>query len=169
MSALLGVAALTLGMTAVFACGQASIKVFVPCPTPTGVDITFKGVQAVFQSQDCFNGGACHNKANGGASGLVLGGDQTTPMEIYTGVLAGGSQGPGTNISHPGPGDHDVVIGSGASLSLLLRKPLANDPLGVLTHQGGKQFGSVNTPGYKSIYGWTSNGALAPVNGGGGC
>jgi hypothetical protein len=139
-----------IGGAAGMGCGEATIKTFRPCPTPTGVDFTFRGgVLPVLQTRDCYNGSSCHNKGNGGASGLILGGDNTTPDEIYGYLMTGGFQGQGP--------DFDVSVGSTAANSLILQKPLSTSPV---SHSGGKQFGTENDDGYKAIFLWASNGAL---------
>lgn len=131
-------------------CGQASIKTFAPCPTPTSLDITFRrGVLQVFVSADCTIGSNCHSKQNGGASGLILGGGNATPEEIYANLIAGGSQAQG--------GDVDVAVGTSAAQGLVLQKPLSTNPI---IHTGGKAFGSETSPGYLTIFLWASNGAL---------
>ncbi|HVO30554.1 MAG TPA: hypothetical protein VMV18_07455, partial [bacterium] len=111
--------ALAAGVAAAAAvgCGEATIKTFVPCATPTAVDPTFTGVLAVFQSKDCFNGAGCHNAQNPGgpASQLALGGEDS--HLVYLNIMSGGAQAHG--------GDKDVVVGSNAAASLLLKKPLA--------------------------------------------
>ena len=149
--------AFVVGGAAGMGCGEATIKTFRPCPTPTGIDFTFRGgVLSTFQTRDCYNGTACHNKSNGGASGLILGGEGTTPDEIYGYLMTGGFQGQGP--------DYDVSVGSTAMNSLILQKPLQTSPV---NHNGGKQFNDPSDPGYKALFLWASNGA--PNNGSTGC
>jgi hypothetical protein len=138
--------------TAGLGCGNATLTNFAPKPKPSGIDRTFRtGVLPVFAGRDCYQGTSCHNKGNNGASGLILGGDTTTPDEIYLNVMSGG------NLQRSSSDKDVVTILNSAQNGLLLRKPLATSGL---NHSGGKQFGTENDSGYQTILLWSSSGAL---------
>jgi len=138
---------LVAGAAGSLACGQASLKEYMPGGTPTP-DITWKtGVIPIFANSEC-DQAACHSQASK-QGGLVL--DHTLPPDaLYTIVVTSGG-----NIQHAMQGEEaDTTTPAN---SLLLQKPTNTYVPG--GHAGGTLFGT-NSPQYTTIKAWVTAGAL---------
>lgn len=153
-----------------FACGEASLKVTKPTPTPDdSIDCSFSGgVMETFATRDCGNAG-CHGQNFSAQLQLVS--PDLSNDEIYDLLLDSGGIVQRTSNCHlewegceddpgnPPSGEfcciRDVRPGF-PGRSLLLQKPFADSNEG---HGGGKQFGSDEDEGYLSIECWIEDGA----------
>ena len=160
-----------LGTSVVFglACGEASLNVTKPTPTPDPVDCSFRGgVQEVFASRDCANVG-CH--FDPGIGQLTLASDTMSNGDIHELLLdSGGTTQRSSNCANESPECADdpanppaggfcctrAVRPGHPEFSLLLQKPFLGNPI---THGGGKQLGSDQDPSYLSIKCWIEDGA----------
>jgi len=165
--AVLSVASATVGL---LACGEASLKVSTPTPTPDDlVDCTFSvGVMETFATRDCGNV-SCH--IDPGTAQLTLLSTTMSNDEIYRLLLdSGGSSQRSSGCGGESPECADdpndppaggyccnrTVRPDHPSASSLLQKPYADNPV---THGGGKQFGSDDDLNYMSVKCWIEEGA----------
>lgn len=150
------------------ACGEASLKVSTPTPTPNqSVDCTFRGgVVETFLTRDCGNL-SCH--LDPGAAQLTLASGIMDDDEIYRLLLdSGGTAQRNSDCANEGPECADdptsptgnccnrTVRKNKPAASLLLQKPYLDNPI---THGGGKQFGSDSDEGYLSVKCWIEDNA----------
>lgn len=148
-------------------CGEATVKVSTPTPTPNeSVDCTFRGgVVETFVTRDCGNTG-CHLQP--GAAQLTLVGPMDDD-EIYRLLLdSGGTAQRNSNCAAEGPECADdpnsatgnccnrTVRMNHPAASLLLQKPYLDNPI---THGGGKAFGSDSDESYLAVKCWIEDGA----------
>lgn len=153
-----------------FACGEASLKVTRPTPTPDGsVDCTFSGgVMETFATRDCGNA-TCHGSPF--TADLQLVSADLSNDELYHLLMnSGGSaqragdchlewEGCAEDPGNPPAGEFCCVRAVRPNFperSLVLTKPYSESSEG---HGGGKQFSSDQDEGYLSIECWIDNGA----------
>lgn len=141
--------AVTLAAASLTSCGEASVKLIEPTPTP-GLNFTFRGgVIPALKARDCARS-SCHDYDGGSPSGQIpFGGNTISAALLYTMIVTSGG------TLQRGGGDLDVNIADPPS-SLILAKPDSDDP-GVV-HGGGKLFGKADDT-YKVILGWIQMGA----------
>jgi len=150
------------------ACGEASLKVSTPTPTPNqSVDCTFRGgVMETFVTRDCGNS-SCHIEP--GAAQLTLVSETMSEDEVYRLLLdSGGSSQRNSDCANEGPECADdptsatgnccnrTVRRNKPANSLLLQKPFSDNPI---THGGGKAFGSDQDENYLSVKCWIEDNA----------
>ena len=158
----------TFGVTLAFsfACGEASLKLTKPTPTPDdSIDCTFSvGVMEAFLTEDCGNSG-CHGQ-NPNAQLQLVSADVDID-EIYRMLMdSGGTLQRLSNCESEPESCAEDPAGAGCCTrdvrpnfperSLLLMKPYAESTEG---HGGGKQFSTDAEPGFRSIECWIDNGA----------
>ena len=150
------------------ACGEASLKVSTPTPTPNqSIDCTFRvGVVETFLTRDCGNL-SCH--LDPGQAQLSLASGTMDDDEIYRLLLdSGGTAQRNSDCANEGPECADdptsstgnccnrTVRKNKPAASLLLQKPFLDNPI---THGGGKQFGSDGDESYLSVKCWIEDNA----------
>lgn len=165
-------AGLTLASAVVglLACGEASLNVTTPTPTPDDqIDCTFRGgVKETFATRDCGNTG-CHLDPGQAQLSLVSG--TMSDDALYELLLdSGGTSQRNSNCGGESPECADdpgnppaggyccnrTVRKNKPGASLLLQKPYGENPI---THGGGKAFGSDDDPNYQSVKCWIEDGA----------
>ena len=173
--ALLAGLTVSCALAGLLACGEASLKVTTPTPTPdSSVDCTFRGgVKETFATRDCGNTG-CHvepSPGNLGAAQLTLVSNSLSDDDLYDLLIdSGGSSQRNSNCAGEAPSCADdpsnppsggyccnrTVRENQPGASLLLQKPYGENPI---THGGGKQFGTDDDLNYLSIKCWIEDGA----------
>ena len=147
-------------------CGEASLKLTKPTPTPDdSVDCTFSvGVMEAFLTEDCGNSG-CHGP-NPNAQLQLVNSDVDIDVIYQLLMDSGGTLQRLSNCASEPAECAEDPSGAGCCVrdvrpgfperSLLLTKPYAESTEG---HGGGKQFSTDDEPGYRSIECWIENGA----------